>query len=137
MGAGQRPRCPRYRAQYLGQRERESVCVHVCGVRVCACVCASHTHALSIQCEVGIWDDGPGYIAGQVTYTEPQVSDLPKPSAAAGKLLSDAKYSVTLEAYANGTPAPTELIGGRLTMTIRSPLTPTTFSYPCSHSPEV
>jgi hypothetical protein len=63
------------------------------------------TEQPSIQWELGIWDDG--YIAGQVTYTEPQVSDLSKPSAATGKFLSDAKYAFTLEAYDNGTPAPT------------------------------
>ena len=49
------------------------------------------TEQLSIQWELGIWDDG--YIAGQVTYTEPQVSDLSKPSAAAGKFPSDARYA--------------------------------------------
>ena len=71
------------------------------------------TEQLSIQWELGSWDDG--YVAGQVTYTEPQVSDLSKPSAGMGKFLSDTQYVFTLEPYVNGTPAPTHstsLIGG-------------------------
>jgi hypothetical protein len=43
----------------------------------------------------------------QVAYTEPQVSDLSKPSADTGKFLSDTKYAFTLQAHANGTSAPT------------------------------
>ncbi len=53
------------------------------------------------------------YTAGQVRYTQQQVSDLSKPSAATGKLsatgnlLSDAtEYAFALEANANGTPVP-------------------------------
>ena len=51
------------------------------------------TEQLSMQWELGIWDDG--YFAGQVTYTEPQVSDLSNPSASAGKFPSDARYAFT------------------------------------------
>jgi hypothetical protein len=40
---------------------------------------------LSIQEELGIWDDA--YNLGQVTYTEPQVSDLSKPSVSSGNAL--------------------------------------------------
>jgi hypothetical protein len=59
--------------------------------------------AFSIQWELGIWDDG--YIAGQVTDTEPQrYQTCPNPLPATGKFLSDAKYVFTLEAYVNGTP---------------------------------
>jgi hypothetical protein len=46
---------------------------------------------LSIEWELGSGDDG--YIAGQVTYDEPEVSDLSKPSAAMGKFLMDAQYA--------------------------------------------
>ena len=42
-----------------------------------------------------------------MAYTEPQVSDLSKPSAATGKFLIDTKYAFTLQAHANGTSAPT------------------------------
>jgi hypothetical protein len=59
---------------------------------------------LSIEWELGSGDDG--YIAGQVTYTEPEVSDLSKPSASMGKFLTNAQYAFTLEPYVNGTPAP-------------------------------
>ena len=45
---------------------------------------------LSIQWELGIRDDG--YVPGQVTYDAPEISDL--------------WIAFTLEAYANGTPAP-------------------------------
>jgi hypothetical protein len=62
------------------------------------------TEQLSIEWELGSGDDG--YLAGQVTHTVPEVSDLSKPSAAMGKFLSDAQYAFTLEPYANGTPAP-------------------------------
>ena len=43
----------------------------------------------------------------QVTYTQPEVADLSKPSADMGKFLSDTQYAFTLEPYADGTPAPT------------------------------
>ena len=55
------------------------------------------------------------YIAGQVTYTQPQVSELSKPSVATGKLpatgnfLRDAtEYALAfkVEANASGTPVP-------------------------------
>jgi hypothetical protein len=52
-------------------------------------------------------DDSTMTIAGEVTYTEPEVSDLSKPSASMGKFLTDAQYAFTLEPYVNGTPAPT------------------------------
>jgi len=55
--------------------------------------------------ELGSGDDG--YIAGQVTYSEPEVSDLSKPSTSMGKFLTDAQYAFTFEPYVNGTPAPT------------------------------
>jgi hypothetical protein len=61
------------------------------------------TEQLSIQWELGSGDD----VEGQVTYTQPEVADLSKPSAVMGKFLGDAQYSFTLEAYANCTPAPT------------------------------
>ena len=63
------------------------------------------TEQLSIEWELGSGDDG--YRAGQVTYTQPEVADLSKPSATMGKFLSDAQYAFTLEPYADGTPAPT------------------------------
>ncbi len=59
---------------------------------------------LSIEWEIGSGDNG--YIAGQVTYTEPEVSELSKPSATMGKFLMDTQYDFTLEPYVNGTPAP-------------------------------
>ena len=62
------------------------------------------TEQLSIQWELGSGDDG--YVTGEVTYTEPEVSDLTKPSAAMGKFLSGTQYAFTLEPYANSTPAP-------------------------------
>ena len=59
---------------------------------------------LSIQWELGIRDDG--YVPGQVTYDAPEISDLCKAFTFKGKFLSDPKFAFTLEAYANGTPAP-------------------------------
>ena len=59
---------------------------------------------LSIQWELGIRDDG--YVPGQVTYAAPEISDLCKVCTLKGKFLSDPKFAFTLEAYANGTPAP-------------------------------
>ena len=56
---------------------------------------------LSIEWELGSGDDG--YIAGQGTYDESELSDLSKPSAAMGKFLSDSQYAFTLEPYVNGT----------------------------------
>ena len=44
------------------------------------------TEQLSIQWELGSGDDG--YVAGEVTYTEPEVSDLTKPSGVMGKFLT-------------------------------------------------
>ncbi len=63
------------------------------------------TEKLSIEWELGSGDDG--YRAGQVTYTQPEVVDLSKPSVAIDKFLSDTQYAFTLEPYADGTPAPT------------------------------
>ncbi len=60
---------------------------------------------LSIEWELDSGDDG--YIDGQVTYAETEVSDLSKPSASEGKFLTDTQYDFTLEPYVNGTPAPT------------------------------
>ena len=59
---------------------------------------------LSIEWKLGIRDDG--YVPGQVTYDAPEISDLCKASTLKGKFLSDPKFAFTLEAYANGTPAP-------------------------------
>ena len=73
---------------------------------------------LSIEWELGSGDDG--YIAGQVTYAEPEVSDLSKPSASMGKFLTDAHYAFTLEPYVNGTPAPT-LVTKEVDMTVAAP----------------
>ena len=73
---------------------------------------------LSIEWELGSGDDG--YIAGQVTYAEPEVSDLSKPSAAMGKFLMDAQYAFTLEPYVNGTPAPT-LVTKEVDMAVAAP----------------
>ncbi len=73
---------------------------------------------LSIEWELGSGDDG--YIAGQVTYTEPEVSDLSKPSASMGKFLTDAQYAFTLEPYVNGTPAPT-LVTKEVDMAVTAP----------------
>ena len=63
------------------------------------------TEQLSIEWELGSGDDGCR--AGQVTYTQPEVADLSKPSVTMGKFLSDTQYAFTLEPYADGTPAPT------------------------------
>ncbi len=52
-----------------------------------------------------------------MTYTEPVLS---KPSAASGKFLSDAKYAFNLEAYANGTPAPT-VVTKEVNVTVAGP----------------
>ena len=49
---------------------------------------------LSIEWELGSGDDG--YIPGQVTYTETELSDLSKPSTTMGKFLSDSQYDLTL-----------------------------------------
>ena len=73
---------------------------------------------LSIEWELGSGDDG--YITGQVTYTEPEVSDLSEPSAAMGKFLTDAQYAFTLEPYVNGTPAPT-LVTKEVDMALAAP----------------
>jgi hypothetical protein len=73
---------------------------------------------LSIEWELGSGDDG--YIAGQVTYAEPEVSDLSKPSASNGKFLTDAQYAFTLEPYVNGTPAPT-LVTKEVDMALAAP----------------
>jgi hypothetical protein len=63
---------------------------------------------LSIQWELGIRDDG--YVPGQVTYAAPEMlhqkSDLCKVCTLKGKFLSDPEFTFTLEAHANGTPAP-------------------------------
>ena len=59
---------------------------------------------LSIEWKLGIRDDG--YVPGQVTYAAPEISDLCKVCTLKGKFLSDPKFAFTLEAYANGTPAP-------------------------------
>ena len=59
---------------------------------------------LSIEWKLGIRDDG--YVPGQVTYDAPEISDLCKAFTLKGKFLSDPKFAFTLEAYANGTPAP-------------------------------
>ncbi len=63
---------------------------------------------LSIEWKLGIRDDG--YVPGQVTYAgqhmQPEISDLCKVCTLKGKFLSDPKFAFTLEAYANGTPAP-------------------------------
>ncbi len=63
------------------------------------------TEKLSIEWELGSGDDG--YRAGQVTYTQPEIADLSKPSTDMGKFLSDSQYAFTLEPYADGTPDPT------------------------------
>ena len=55
-----------------------------------------------------------------MTYSEPEVSDLSKPSAAMGKFLTDAQYAFTLEPYVNGTPAPT-LVTKEVDMTVAAP----------------
>jgi hypothetical protein len=73
---------------------------------------------LSIEWELGSGDDG--YIAGQVTYAEPELSDLSKPSAAMGKFLSDTQYAFTLEPYVNGTPAPS-LVTKEVDMVVAAP----------------
>ncbi len=73
---------------------------------------------LSIEWELGSENDG--YIAGQVTYAEPEVSDLSKPSASMGKFLTDAQYAFTLEPYVNGTPAPT-LVTKEVDMAVAAP----------------
>ena len=76
------------------------------------------TEQLSIEWELGSGDDG--YLAGQVTYTVPEVSDLSKPSATMGKFLSDSKNAFTLEPYVNGTPAPT-LVTKEVDMSMAAP----------------
>jgi hypothetical protein len=59
---------------------------------------------LSLEWELGSGEDG--YLAGQVTYTVPEVSDLSN-SSPMGKFLSYTQYAFTfLEPYANGTPTP-------------------------------
>jgi hypothetical protein len=73
---------------------------------------------LSSEWELGSGDDG--CIAGQVTYAEPEVADLSKPSAPMGKVLTDAQYAFTLEPYVNGTPAPT-LVTKEVDMTVTAP----------------
>ena len=73
---------------------------------------------LSIEWELGCGDDG--YIAGQVTYAEPELSGLSKPSAAMGKFLSDVQYAFTLESYVNGTPTPS-LVTKEVDMTVTAP----------------
>jgi hypothetical protein len=55
-----------------------------------------------------------------VTYTEPEVSDLSKPSVSMGKFLTDTQYTFTLEPYVNGTPAPT-LVTKEVDMTVTAP----------------
>ena len=57
------------------------------------------TEQLSIEWELGSADNG--YRDGQVTYTQPEVADLSKPSTAMGKFLSDTQYVFTLEPYAD------------------------------------
>jgi hypothetical protein len=59
-------------------------------------------------------------IAGQVTYAEPEVSDLSKPSVAMGKFLMDAQYAFTLKPYVNGTPAPS-LVTKEVEMAVTAP----------------
>ena len=49
---------------------------------------------LSIEWKLGIRDDG--YVPGQVTYTEPEISDLCKVFTLKGKFLCDPKFSFTL-----------------------------------------
>ena len=44
--------------------------------------------------------------SGQVTYDSPEILDLCKTSTLKDKFLSDPKFTFTLEAYANDTPAP-------------------------------
>ncbi len=73
---------------------------------------------LSIEWELGSGDDG--YIVGQVTYTDPEVSALSKPSAAMGKFLTDTQYVFTLEPYVNGTPAPT-IVTKEVDMVVTAP----------------
>ncbi len=73
---------------------------------------------LSIEWELGSGDDG--YIVGQVTYAEPEVSDLSKASASMGKFLTDTQYAFTLEPYVNGTPAPT-LVTKEVDMSVAAP----------------
>jgi hypothetical protein len=55
-----------------------------------------------------------------VTYAEPEVSDLSKPSASMGKFLTDAQYAVTLEPYVNGTPPPI-LVTKEVDMAVEAP----------------
>ena len=45
-------------------------------------------------------------VPGQVTYDVPEILDLCKASTLKDKFLSDPKFAFTLQAYANGTPAP-------------------------------
>jgi hypothetical protein len=59
---------------------------------------------LSIEWKLGIRDDG--YVPGQVTYDEPEISDLFKVFTLKGKFLSDPTFAFTLEVYTNGTPVP-------------------------------
>ena len=49
---------------------------------------------LSIEWKLGIRDDG--YVPGQVTYTEPEISDLCKVFTLKGKFLCDPKFAFTL-----------------------------------------
>ena len=69
-----------------------------------ACPRLLEKEGLHQAAEVGIGDDG--YIPGEVKYTAPEISDLSKASTCKGKFLSDPTFAFTLEAYANGTPAP-------------------------------
>ncbi len=55
-----------------------------------------------------------------VRYTEPEVSDLSKPSDSMGKFLTDTQYAFTLEPYVNGTPAP-PLVTKKVDMTVTAP----------------
>ncbi len=55
------------------------------------------TEELSIEWELGSGDDG--YIVGQVTYVDPELSDLSdKSSTSMGKFLSDTQH-VFMESY--------------------------------------
>ncbi len=78
------------------------------------------THRISIAGSTRTLTVGTMDIAGQVTYGEPEVSDLSKPSDSMGKSLTGAQYAFTLEPYVNGTPAPT-LVTKEVDMAVAAP----------------
>ncbi len=55
-----------------------------------------------------------------MTYAEPEVSDLSKPSVSMSKFLTDGQYVFTLEPYVNGTSAPT-LVTKEVDMAVAAP----------------